>query len=79
LQIVAGTTLSSLKPDVWNPNSEYYLSNLTAIMISYADFHKKPARRRKAMDQGLRNYLGIPDHIKIYLDNGAFYFYQPSW
>jgi 7-cyano-7-deazaguanine tRNA-ribosyltransferase len=74
LQIVAGTTLSSLKPDVWNPNSEYYLPNLTAIMISYADFHKMPARRRKAMDQGLRNYLGVPDHVKIYLDNGAFYF-----
>jgi|GEM_PF-3663133 len=26
------------------------------------------------MDQGLRNYLGVPDHVKIYLDNGAFYF-----
>ena len=74
MQIVAGTTLSSLKPDVWNPDSEYYLPELTAIMISYADFHKKPALRRKAMDQGLHNYLGVPSHIKIYLDNGAFYF-----
>jgi 7-cyano-7-deazaguanine tRNA-ribosyltransferase len=74
LEIVAGTTLSSLKPHVWNPESEYYLPELTAIMISYADFYKMPARRRKAMDQGLHEYLKIPKHIKIYLDNGSFYF-----
>ncbi len=43
-------------------------------MISYADFHKMPARRRKAMDQGLHQYLGVPTHVKVYLDNGAFYF-----
>jgi 7-cyano-7-deazaguanine tRNA-ribosyltransferase len=74
LEIVAGTTLSALKPHVWSPESEYYLPTLTAIMVSYADFHKMPARRRRAMDQGLHNYLGAPSHIKIYLDNGAFYF-----
>jgi 7-cyano-7-deazaguanine tRNA-ribosyltransferase len=74
VQIVAGTTLSALKPHVWNPESEYYLSELKAIMVSYADFHKMPVRRRKAMEQGLHNYLGVPIHIKIYLDNGAFYF-----
>jgi uncharacterized protein YejL (UPF0352 family) len=74
VQIVAGTTLSALKPHVWNPESEYYLPALTAIMVSYADFHKMPVRRRKAMDQGIHNYLGVPSHIKIYLDNGAFYF-----
>jgi len=74
LKIVAGTTLSALKPHVWNSESEYYLPALTAIMISYADFHKSPTRRRKAMEQGLHTYLGVPKHIKIYLDNGAFYF-----
>lgn len=74
MQIVAGTTLSALKPHVWNPESEYYLPQLQAIMVSYADFYKMPARRRKAMEQGLHNYLGVPNHIKIYLDNGAFYF-----
>jgi len=26
------------------------------------------------MEQGLHSYLGVPSHIKIYLDNGAFYF-----
>jgi len=74
LEIVAGTTLSALKPHVWNPESEYYLPQLQAIMVSYADFYKMPTRRRKAMEQGLHNYLGVPSHIKIYLDNGAFYF-----
>lgn len=74
MEIVAGTTLSSLRPHVWNPESEYYLPELMAIMISYADFYKMPARRRKAMDQGLHEYLDIPRHIKIYLDNGSFYF-----
>lgn len=74
MEIVAGTTLSALKPHVWDPESEHYLSGLQAIMVSYADFHKMPARKRKAMDQGLHSYLGVPSHIKIYLDNGAFYF-----
>jgi queuine/archaeosine tRNA-ribosyltransferase len=26
------------------------------------------------MEQGLHTYLGIPKHISVYLDNGAFYF-----
>jgi 7-cyano-7-deazaguanine tRNA-ribosyltransferase len=74
LEIVAGTTLNALKPHVWSPKSEYYLPELRSIMISYADFHKKSIRRRKAMEQGLHRYLDVPDHVKIYLDNGAFYF-----
>lgn len=43
-------------------------------MVSYADFHRMPARRSKAMAQGLHDYLGIPEYISVYLDNGAFYF-----
>lgn len=43
-------------------------------MVSYADFYQMPARRRQAMEQGLHGSLGIPRNIKIYLDNGAFYF-----
>lgn len=78
MQIVAGTTLSAPEPRVWNPESEYYLPKLQAIMVSYADFHKMPARRHKAMEQGLHNYLGVPGYIKIYLDNGAFYFISRS-
>jgi tRNA-guanine family transglycosylase len=43
-------------------------------MISYADFHQAPMQRRKAMESGLHEHFGIPSSIKIYLDNGAFYF-----
>lgn len=43
-------------------------------MVSYADFHRMPAHRRGAMAQGIHAYLGIPERIQVYLDNGAFYF-----
>src|SRR5829696_2948131 len=43
-------------------------------MVSYADFHRMPARKRAAMEQGLHTYLGLPKGTKAYLDNGAFYF-----
>jgi hypothetical protein len=43
-------------------------------MASYADFHKMPARRQKAIDVGLRAYLGVPKKVEVYLDNGAFFF-----
>jgi len=72
--LVAGLSLVNLKPMVWDPTSSYYLPTLQAVMVSYADFHRMPARRRQAINQGLREYLGIPEGIKIYLDNGAFYF-----
>lgn len=74
VEIVAGLSLKCMKPRVWDPRSEYYLSSLRAVMVSYADFHRQPAQRRKAMDCGLREHFDIPPHIKIYLDNGAFYF-----
>lgn len=74
MEIVAGLSMKNLKPRVWDPESPYYLPDLTAIMVSYADFHKSAPRRRSAMKQTLRTYLGVPRHIRIYLDNGAFYF-----
>lgn len=72
--VVAGTGLKNLNPRVWNPDSPHYLPQLRAVMISYADFFQMPARRKQAMDQGIRAYLGVPDHVQVYLDNGAFYF-----
>src|SRR5579871_4058745 len=72
--VVAGLTLKSLQPRVWDTDSPYYLSDLRAVMISYADFHRSPTARRKAMEQGLHAYLRVPEEVKIYLDNGAFYF-----
>jgi hypothetical protein len=74
LQIVAGLTLKSLGPEVWKPTSPYYLSELKAVMVSYADFHQWPAQRRRSMEQGIHASLGIPQNVKVYLDNGAFYF-----
>ena len=72
--IVAGLSLKNLHPRVWDPKSEYFIPALSAVMISYAEFHQMPARRAAAMKLGLRGYLGIPDHISIYSHNGAFYF-----
>lgn len=72
--VVAGTGLKNLNPRVWDPASPYYLPQLRAIMISYADFFQMPAQRKRAMNQGIHTFLGVPDHVQVYLDNGAFYF-----
>ena len=74
LDIVAGLSLKNLKPAVWDKDSPYYLPELHAVMVSYADFHAMKYRRKLAMQQGLHGYLGIPRRVKIYLDNGSFYF-----
>lgn len=72
--VVAGTTLKQLIPRVWDADSPYYLPQLSAIMVSYADFIRTPLHRKRAMDQGIHRFLGVPAHVKVYLDNGAFYF-----
>ncbi len=74
MEIVAGLNLTSIKPRVWEEESPYHLPQLSAVMVSYAQFHQSPARSRRAMDDGLHASLGIPEHVKIYLDNGAFKF-----
>jgi 7-cyano-7-deazaguanine tRNA-ribosyltransferase len=74
LLIVAGLTLKNLQPRVWDPASPYYLPNLRAVMVSYFELHSRPNRRRRAMERGLRAYLGLPAHVAVYLDNGAFAF-----
>ena len=73
LEIVAGLSLKNLKPRIWDRNSPYYLSALKAVMVSYADFVRMPARRLAAMEQGLHTWLGVPSDMKVYLDNGAFF------
>ncbi len=72
--VVAGLSLKNLHPRVWDSSSPYYLPTLEAVMVSYADFHRMPAQRRAAMEQGIREYLDIPEEKKVYLDNGAFFF-----
>ena len=74
MRIVAGLSLKNIKPRVWNPVSSYYLPDLQAVMVSYADFNRLPAHHRQAMEMGLHTSLGIPAHVAIYLDNGAFRF-----
>jgi queuine/archaeosine tRNA-ribosyltransferase len=73
--VVAGWSLNNARPRVWDKTfPEYYLPNLQAIMVSYAEFHQKPARRQKAMEHGLHAVLGVPKDVKIFLDNGSFHF-----
>ena len=74
MEIVAGLQITSIKPQVWDIDSPYYLDKLHAVMVSYADFHQSRARRHKAMEMGLHTNLDIPESVNIYLDNGAFKF-----
>ncbi|MBE9195803.1 hypothetical protein IQ219_10920 [Synechocystis sp. LEGE 06083] len=74
MEIVAGITLKSIDPRVWDKESPYHLLNLKAVMISYGDFHKMPKNRQRAMELGLHQFLNIPKSVKVYLDNGSFYF-----
>lgn len=74
MQVVAGLTLKNLNPRVWDPFSPYFLPNVQAVMISYADFDKMAVARGRAIGVGLHTYLGVPEKTRIYLDNGAFYF-----
>jgi 7-cyano-7-deazaguanine tRNA-ribosyltransferase len=74
VRIVAGLSLKNLEPRVWDPTSAFHLPGLSAVMVSYAEFHKMRARREAAMEAGLRAYLDVPEEVAIYLDNGAFYF-----
>jgi 7-cyano-7-deazaguanine tRNA-ribosyltransferase len=72
--IVAGLSLKNLEPRVWDSASPFYLPSLSAVMVSYAEFHQMAARRAAAMRMGLRAFLGVPDRLAVYLDNGAFFF-----
>lgn len=72
--VVAGLSIKNLHPRVWDPASPFFLPDLRAVMVSYAEFHQLRQRRRQAMEIGLRAYFGVPSAVAIYLDNGAFYF-----
>ncbi len=73
MRIVAGLSLKGIKPRVWDLESPYYLTQLQAVMVSYADLDRMPAWRHKAMAKGLRAHLGVPERVAVYLDNGSFY------
>ena len=73
LSVVAGLSLRNLEPRVWDPTSRYYLPQLQAVMVSYAELNGKRVRSR-VMASGLGAFLHVPDNVKVYLDNGAFFF-----
>ena len=72
MEIVAGTTLKQLEPRVWDPKSRYYLPQLRAIMVSFAEFKLAKTLREKALEEGIHKALGTPEGVRVYLDNGAF-------
>jgi 7-cyano-7-deazaguanine tRNA-ribosyltransferase len=72
LLIVAGFTLKCIEPRVWDKTSPYYLPDLKAVMISYAEIHEMPRVRERMMRDGIHANLGIPSDVKVFLDNGAF-------
>ena len=72
--VVAGINLGHLEPRVWAPSSQYYLSELRAVMFSYAEIHRNRSLRQRLMSFGFRSEFGIPDSIKIFVDNGSFAF-----
>lgn len=72
--IVAGLNLANLEPRVWDKSSPYYLKDLQAVMISYAQIHKNSRTRTRMMAEGIRGFLNIPAETQVFLDNGAFNF-----
>lgn len=74
MRVVACLSLKNLNPRVWDPESPYHLPALKAVMVSYAELQGSASRRRRAMEQGLCTFLGLPETVEAYLDNGAFYF-----
>ena len=73
--VVVGTRLDQA-PRFWDKSSEWYLPQVKAMMVSYADFHRSSTKRRKAMDKGIRSYLGVDEDVLVYLDNGSFAFWR---
>lgn len=74
MEVVVGLSLSNLKPRIWEPDNEYHLDRVEAVMISYAEFDGNRKARQEAMEQGLHEYLNVPEGVKVYLDNGSFNF-----
>ncbi len=70
--IVAGFTLKCIEPRVWDKTSPYYLPDLKAVMIPYAEIYQMPWLRERMMREGIHANLGIPPDVKVFLDNGAF-------
>ena len=73
--IVVGTQLDHA-PRFWDKSDEWYLPEVKAVMVSFADFCKSKTKKKSAMEKGLRGYLGVQPDVLVYLDNGAFVFWR---
>jgi hypothetical protein len=76
--VVAGLSLKNLHPRVWDKACDHYLPDLQAVMVSYSDFHMMPKMREQAMKKGLHASLGMPRSVKVFLDNGSYFFHSRS-
>jgi len=73
VEVVAGLSLKNLRPRVWDRRSPEFVPRLKAVMLSYAEFGRRPALCRGAMAGGFPAVLGPGSAgVKVYLDNGAF-------
>lgn len=71
--LVAGISLRNLVPRFWDRTSPYYVSGITAVMVSFTDLVQMPSHFEAVCAKGLRAHLGLPEHYKVFLDNGAFH------
>lgn len=74
MEVVAGLTLKNWRPRVWDRRSPEFVPRLTAVMVSFDEFRRRPGLHRRAMEGGLKAILGMgaADGLRLYLDNGAF-------
>jgi hypothetical protein len=77
MEVVAGLTLKNLRPRVWDPRSPDHVPGLTAVMLSFDEFRRRPVLWRQAMSAGLMSILfggrsTVTRPPKFFLDNGAF-------
>jgi hypothetical protein len=77
MEVVAGLTLKNLRPRVWDPWSPEHVPRLTAVMLSFDEFRRRPKLCRQVKSAGLDHVLfsgrgNVTDPPKVFLDNGAF-------
>jgi 7-cyano-7-deazaguanine tRNA-ribosyltransferase len=73
VEVVAGLSLKNLRPRVWDSQSPEHVPALTAVMLSFSEFRRRPRVLEQAVTDGLHAVLAVLGPTpRIYLDNGAF-------
>ena len=79
MHVVPGISLKNLEPRVSNPESPFFIPQVKALMVSYAELATCKSRMRRACETGLCRLLhAMPTH-QIYLDNGSFAFRRKEY